>query len=456
MEDKYHEKLIQLMTLSDEEYEEIPECRKEVITERDTTLIQSGEQRWLFDLCRSISPSKEVSGKAGRPYPRYISKKSVKIGGEGFLLTAWDMWRRGIVVMLKIPLPVFSTEKKKEEAERAERKDNPGPQTSKIVRGSKAMLEVGKDIYRPPSRKVSRKLKAIKPVRRKKPSNLEFSQDVRRFKHSYMLQQQIQRFIVERQNKNHLPPVGFPLPGYVPDAYDFGGVPCCYFSQEYIENGIPLIEYVRTHSDDDNLKIFLKIVELIELKIHGYGVAHCDLAPRNLEVVRSATTGEDVPVLYDFGIAKAEQLPDITMPTSQLGSILYSSGEQMRDSQHRGYLDDIHSLAKILWVIVTRNLPSLEGVLVRIGKDGKRRYDEDTVNGKFDRAELPEEFRPIFDKALTFGYKDISEFRGDLQEIIYFKKMERIQQAPCPGTDDLQKILVFLEELLNSYRERFL
>lgn len=444
MKEKYHEMLLNLMTLSDEEYEAIPECRPEVVTQHDTTLIASTEQRWLYDLCKSVSPNQENSAKAGRLWPRYIPKQTIKVGGEGFLLTAEDRWRK-IVVLLKIPLPIFSTKGKKKETGAEIEAKNAGHR--EIIRGSKAMLKLGRDLYRPPTRKISRKLKAID---RKHPSNLELSEDVRRFKHSFMLQQQIHGFITQGQNKNNLPPLGYPISGYVPDVYDFGEPPCCFYSQEYIENAISFLESIRTSSDKENMVLFLKITKLIETKIHGYGVAHCDLAPRNIIVIRQSK--ENIPVLLDFGIAKAEQLPEITLQSAQLGSLLFSSGEQMRNSQYRGYLDDVHSLAKILWVVKKRETPSLYGVLVRIGSDGKRNYDEETVMSKFEKSELPEEFWEIFDKALTFQYNDISEFRIELERILYFNK-----QLDGYNNDsiDVAKIKKFLEKMIEIYEENF-
>lgn len=104
---------------------------------------------------------------------------------------------------------------------------------------------------------------------------------------------------------------------------------------------------------------------------HAKGVVHRDLKPANVFLARSEAD-EVTPMLMDFGIAKASDLlaPALTATADMIGSPLYMSPEQFRQSRSVEAASDQYSLCVILYQCVTARLPfeadSALGVYYRI------------------------------------------------------------------------------------------
>lgn len=84
---------------------------------------------------------------------------------------------------------------------------------------------------------------------------------------------------------------------------------------------------------------------------HGKGVLHRDIKPANIFI----TTDNSVKI-GDFGIAKVEGIDGLTRAGSTLGTLFYSSPEQIR-GEKMGPATDIYSLGVTLYEMVTGTLP---------------------------------------------------------------------------------------------------
>ncbi|MFO0653274.1 MAG: serine/threonine-protein kinase [Polyangiales bacterium] len=90
--------------------------------------------------------------------------------------------------------------------------------------------------------------------------------------------------------------------------------------------------------------------------VHARGIIHRDLKPGNIFIAHGPR-GE-TPKLLDFGIAKVrEATVELTRTSSVLGTPLYMSPEQMRESKHVDARSDIWSLGVILFECLAGRRP---------------------------------------------------------------------------------------------------
>ena len=167
-------------------------------------------------------------------------------------------------------------------------------------------------------------------------------------------------------------------------VYDYGEI-----------DGRPVI--VMEYLDGDDLKERLKRGQRFtdeELKkwwnqlvsalnyTHSKGIIHRDIKPGNIFV-----DGQGDIKLLDFGIAKVKESISSTQTGQKIGTLMYMSPEQVKDSKHIDHRTDIYSLAVTFVHLIT----------------GRKPYDSDTTSDfeiseqivykPIDLSELPEEWR---------------------------------------------------------------
>ena len=129
-----------------------------------------------------------------------------------------------------------------------------------------------------------------------------------------------------------------------------------YLVMEYVA-GMPLTRYCdeRQLSVRERIALFRKVCDAVSCA-HRNLVIHRDLKPDNILV-----TGEGVPKLLDFGIAKLLEpgtgdSGDLTMTAERVGTPSWCSPEQIR-GDHIGVATDVYSLAVVLFRLLTGYRP---------------------------------------------------------------------------------------------------
>jgi len=125
-----------------------------------------------------------------------------------------------------------------------------------------------------------------------------------------------------------------------------------YIVMEYVD-GITLKEYIRQKSYLDwreAVNISVQICSALA-KAHRRNIVHRDIKPHNIIM-----TSDGVPKITDFGIARLVTSETATMKIDTVGSVHYSSPEQVRG----GYTDaqsDIYSVGVTIFEMVTGQVP---------------------------------------------------------------------------------------------------
>lgn len=185
-------------------------------------------------------------------------------------------------------------------------------------------------------------------------------------------------------------------------VYDFGdidGRPCIIM--EYLE-GEDLkskLKRGQRFSESDIESWWNQLVDALNYT-HSKGIVHRDIKPGNIFVDNEGTIK-----LLDFGIAKVRESISSTQTGQKLGTLMYMSPEQVRDSKHIDYKTDNYSLAVTFVHLITGQRP--------YNSDTSSDYDISVqiVTEPLDLSVLPAQWRNFLQQYLNKKPQDRSELK---------------------------------------------
>ena len=173
---------------------------------------------------------------------------------------------------------------------------------------------------------------------------------------------------------------------------------------------------------------------------HSYGIVHRDIKPANLFVTKRQDGGPLVKVL-DFGISKTigSGVDGLTRTTATMGSALYMSPEQMRQSRSVDHRTDIYSLGITLYELLAGKQPFYANTLPELCAEV---LTGNPTPLRELRADIPHEFAVVLERSyarnLEHRCQNITEFVFSLapfapprsQEVLDF--FARMANVPAP------------------------
>ena len=133
------------------------------------------------------------------------------------------------------------------------------------------------------------------------------------------------------------------------DAGDIVAIVMEYVDGQYIK------EYLQQKgrlNDSEIRTLFTQILTALQ-HVHDSGFVHRDIKPSNFMLTRAGSIK-----LADFGIAKdLNKKFEMTETGTQMGTPIYMSPEQVKDSKEVDYRSDIYSLGVVLYEAITGTFP---------------------------------------------------------------------------------------------------
>lgn len=219
-------------------------------------------------------------------------------------------------------------------------------------------------------------------------------------------------FVLEADRLNKL---GKLSPNIVKVNEHFDANSTSYYVMEYLDGG-DLRHYVSKNgalSESEALSKIIPIARAVE-HLHKDGMLHLDIKPDNIVLKEDATTGEVIPVLIDFGIAKHfdRHGKPTSRPIAKGASDGYAPMEQYTEITKFAPEIDVYALGATLYFCLTNSNPpkafdisSNETLLAKLPKGISQRVKDAIVNAmqrsSFDRTRSAQAFLSSVEQIYT-------------------------------------------------------
>ena len=131
---------------------------------------------------------------------------------------------------------------------------------------------------------------------------------------------------------------------------------------------VPYVDDAERKDPYEIVSDFQNLAETLN-RLHSQGICHRDIKPTNFLVMDGQVC------LSDFGLVKIPDANGITPPRRDVGAKFTIAPEMRRTpSEADGLLADIYSLAKSLWMVLTRESLGFEGQYAASSSIGLRNY----------------------------------------------------------------------------------
>ncbi len=283
-------------------------------------------------------------------------------------------------------------------------------------------------------------------------------------------------FVLEADRLNKL---GKLSPNIVKVNEHFDANSTSYYVMEYLDGG-DLRHYVSRNgalSESEALSKIIPIARAVE-HLHKDGMLHLDIKPDNIVLKEDATTGEVIPVLIDFGIAKHfdRHGKPTSRPIAKGASDGYAPMEQYTEITKFAPEIDIYALGATLYFCLTNtnppkafDIPSNDTLLAKLPIDVSQRVKDAIVNAmqrsSYDRTKSVQSFLSSIKQVYTLPIG--TELRSPTQKYriveilgetsLYIKYKAVLSNASIANNDKVSKgdvTMVFAQYYIFEWFEK--
>lgn len=283
-------------------------------------------------------------------------------------------------------------------------------------------------------------------------------------------------FVLEADRLNKL---GKLSPNIVKVNEHFDANSTSYYVMEYLDGG-DLRHYVSKNgalSESEALSKIIPIARAVE-HLHKDGMLHLDIKPDNIVLKEDATTGEIIPVLIDFGIAKHfdRHGKPTSRPIAKGASDGYAPMEQYTEITKFAPEIDVYALGATLFFCLTNtnppkafDIPSNDTLLAKLPIDVSQRVKDAIVNAmqrsSYDRTKTVQSFLSSIKQVYTLPIG--TELRSPTQKYriveilgetsLYIKYKAVLSNASIANNDKVSKgdvTMVFAQYYIFEWFEK--